>query len=140
MAAWEKQLQRTNFKVNKSTKVYSNHFAGGYRRDTCEKPILYMKGYPDEGNNVKTRERVGLKRNSELTFPLSFKDDFTLTTLNLFSVVHCIPLALDRFKEGNSFSSVLIFVSKTVCDDIRFSVISVEDGFISVFMVVTFSE
>ena len=56
MAAWDKQLQRTNFKGNKS-----NHFAGGYRRDTCEKPILYMKGYPDEGNNVKARENTDTK-------------------------------------------------------------------------------
>ena len=103
MTAWEKQLQRTNFKANNSTKVYSNHFAGGYRCDTCEKPILYMKGYPDEGNNVKAKENIDKKgkrkqhskpdsepsvkqcrdrssRNSELSFPLSVEDDFTSAT------------------------------------------------------------
>ena len=61
MTAWEKQLQGTNFKANKSTKIYSSHFAGGYRRHTCEKPIFYMKGYPDEGNDVKARENIDSK-------------------------------------------------------------------------------
>ena len=61
MTAWEKQLQRTNFKANKSTKIYSNHFAGGYRSNTCEKPILYIKGYSDESNDVKARESIDTK-------------------------------------------------------------------------------
>ena len=61
MTAWEKQLQRTNFKANKSTKIYSNHFAGGYCFNTCEKPILYMKGYLDQGNDVKARENIDMK-------------------------------------------------------------------------------
>ena len=59
--SWEKHLQRSNFKAKKSAKVYSNHFASGYRCDTCEKPILYMKDYPDEGNNVKARENIDSK-------------------------------------------------------------------------------
>ena len=61
MTAWEKQLQRTNFKASKSTKVYSNHFAGGYRSDPCKVPILCMKGYPDEGNDLKARENIDTK-------------------------------------------------------------------------------
>ena len=66
MAAWEKQLQRTEFKANKSTKVYSNHFASGYCCDTCENPILYMKGYPGEGNNVKARENINRENENNI--------------------------------------------------------------------------
>ena len=47
-------------RVNKS-KVYSNHFASGYCCDTSDKPILNMKDYPDEGNNVKARENIDTK-------------------------------------------------------------------------------
>ena len=53
VAAWEKQIQRGNYKVKKTTKVCSNHFEAGYRCDTCWKPTLHMKGYPD--NDVKKR-------------------------------------------------------------------------------------
>ena len=52
---------KNKLKANKSTKIYSNHFAGGYRRNTCEKPIFYMKGYPDEGNDVQARENIDTK-------------------------------------------------------------------------------
>ena len=43
-------------------------------------------------------------------------------------------------KKGIVSDRVWIYISKTVYGDIRFSVVSVKDGFISVFMVVAFSE
>ena len=67
-AAWEKQLHRTYFKVTKSTKVCSNHFAAGYRCDTCWKPTLYMKGYPESNNNKKRpppKTRANIAKNGK---------------------------------------------------------------------------
>ena len=43
--SWQKVINRKNFKVTASTKVFSNHFAAGYCSDICRIPTLYMKGY-----------------------------------------------------------------------------------------------
>ena len=42
---WERLLNRRDFKVTLSTKVCSNHFAGGYRSKECPNPTLHLKGY-----------------------------------------------------------------------------------------------
>ena len=55
MAAWERNINRMNFKVKYSTRVCSNHFVAGYKSDLCWKPTLHMKGYPDNNNIKKTR-------------------------------------------------------------------------------------
>ena len=68
MAAWVKQLHRIDFKVTKSTKVCSNHFAAGYRCDTCWKPTLYMKGFPESNNNKKRpppKTRTNIEKNGK---------------------------------------------------------------------------
>ena len=65
-------VSRNSFKEQTSRptrapgKVHSYHFAGGYCCDTCEKPILYMKGYPDEYNNVKARENIDKENESNM--------------------------------------------------------------------------
>jgi len=59
MAAWERMINRKNFKVKLSTKVCSNHFAAGYKSAECWKPTLYMKGYE---NNVKKERRPPKRR------------------------------------------------------------------------------
>ena len=63
MTAWEKQLQRTNFKANKSTVKCTLIIlpVDTVVILTGEKPILYMKGYLDEGNNVRAGENIDTK-------------------------------------------------------------------------------
>ena len=63
MTSWEKQLQRTNFKANKSTVKFTLIIlpVDTVVILTGEKPILYMKGYLDEGNNVKAGENIDTK-------------------------------------------------------------------------------
>ena len=46
--SWSRAINRDKFKVTRSTKVCSNHFAQGYRNLQCRIPTLYMKGYDCE--------------------------------------------------------------------------------------------
>lgn len=51
--AWEKQINRKDFKMTNSTVVCSNHFAAGYY-NACNIPTLYLKGYTE--NSKKRKE------------------------------------------------------------------------------------
>lgn len=62
MLKWDKLLNRGgNFKVSKTTKVCSNHFAAGYRADHCPLPTLYMKGYDTEQTSKKRKSPIKRK-------------------------------------------------------------------------------
>lgn len=57
--SWEKQLNRLNFNITKSTVVCSNHFAAGYYNSECKVPTLYMKGY---NNDSDSKRKAPLQR------------------------------------------------------------------------------
>ncbi|XP_046844577.1 uncharacterized protein LOC124438460 [Xenia sp. Carnegie-2017] len=64
-SAWQKLINRKNFKVTTNTKVCSNHFLAGYRSEGCPNPTLYLKGYQSK----ETSKRLPPKDRSKSNIP-----------------------------------------------------------------------
>ena len=61
---WTRRLNRKNFKVNKHTKVCSNHFELGSPVDSHPNPTLFLKGY-DHSDQVKSKRKAPLVMSPE---------------------------------------------------------------------------
>lgn len=63
--AWEKQINRKDFKISNSTVVCSNHFSAGYYSDVCNVPTLFMKGYTDSDTDSSVKRKEPTQREQE---------------------------------------------------------------------------